>query len=64
MGGLIDIEQKRCESVHDGDLLLAKVRFKDLLDSARGDFRFWLVSTCLVEGIITVFFASQPIRFA
>ena len=42
IGGPIDIEQKGWESViHDPghDLLVTKVRCKDLLDSDQGDFR-------------------------
>ena len=44
MGGPIDTEQKGWESVihnHDCDLLVSKVRCKDLPDSDRGDFRRW-----------------------
>ena len=38
MGGPTDIEQKGCESVihdHDCDLLVIKIRYKDLPDSDR-----------------------------
>ena len=44
MGGLVDIEQKGWESVihdHDRDLLVTKMRCKDLPDGGRGDFRCW-----------------------
>ena len=42
--GTIDIEQEGCESVihdHDYDLLVTKVRGRDLPDSGRGGFRYW-----------------------
>ena len=42
MGQLIDIEQSGCESVihdHDLEILMTKVRCKDLPDSDQGDFR-------------------------
>ena len=46
MGEPIDIEQKGCELVirdYDPDLLVTKVRCKDLPDSDWGDFRCcWL----------------------
>ena len=42
MGGPIDIEQKGCESFihdYDHDLLVGKVRCKNLVDSVWFDFR-------------------------
>ena len=42
MGGPIGIEQRGWEQViHDSDHLVTKVRWKDLPDSDRGDFRCW-----------------------
>ena len=44
MGGSIEIEQKGWESViydHDCDLLVTKVRCRDLLISNQGEFRCW-----------------------
>ena len=41
-GGLIYLEQKVCESLihdHDCDLLVTKVRCKDVLNCHQGDFR-------------------------
>ena len=43
MGGPIDIKQKGHELVildHGCDLLVTKVRFKDLPDNDQGDFRY------------------------
>ena len=44
MGWPIDLKQKEWELVireYDHDLLVAEVRFKDLVGSDRGDLRYW-----------------------